>query len=147
MNRTPSTDSCIHVCNELLRGEISACETYEQAIEKFRGDPGTTALERIRDEHRDSVRKLRANVEKMGGRPSTDSGAWGVFAKTVEGTAKLFGDASAVAALRQGEEHGIDEYTSALENPDVLDDCKTLISTQLLPRLRTHVQELNALPA
>lgn len=147
MNRTPSTDTCIEICNDLLRGEISACETYDQAIEKFSDHPAAIALERMRDEHRDSAMKLRANVESMGGRPATDSGAWGVFAKTVEGTAKLFGESSAVAALRQGEEHGIDEYVSALESPDMLAECKTLISTQLLPRLRTHVEALNALPA
>jgi hypothetical protein len=30
------TEHCIKVCNSLLRGEISAVETYDKAIEKYR---------------------------------------------------------------------------------------------------------------
>lgn len=147
MNTTQSHDTCIEVCNQLLRGEISAVETYEQAIHKFADHPAVIALERMRDEHQDSVTKLRANVVSMGGQPATDSGAWGVFAKSVEGAAAVLGESSAVAALRQGEEHGIDEYSSALENPEVLHECKTLISEVLLPRLRSHVQALESIAA
>src|SRR5690606_36892790 len=126
-------------CNRLLRGEISAVETYGQAIEKFAGEPEVATLRRIQDEHRESVAKLKANVLTMGGTPDTDSGAWGTFAKGVEATAKLFGESSAVAALRQGEEFGIGLYEAALEDEDVLPECKTLITQQLLPKLRTHL--------
>ncbi len=138
---------CIDVCNRLLRGEISAVETYAQAIERFEGEPEVTVLRRIQDEHRASVAKLKAHVISMGGQPDSDSGAWGNFAKGVEGAAKLFGEKSAVSALKQGEEFGIGLYESALNDEDVLPDAKTMITTDLLPRLRTHLSSLSAIGA
>ncbi|MBB5350079.1 hypothetical protein HNR46_000300 [Haloferula luteola] len=144
MNTTLHTE-CIEVCNQLLRGEISAVETYGQAIEKFAGEPEVGTLRRVQDEHRESVAKLKANILEMGGVPESNSGAWGTFAKGVEATAKLFGEASAVAALRQGEEFGIGLYEAAIENDDVMPECKSLIRMQLLPKLRTHLVTLSAL--
>ncbi|GAA5483486.1 DUF2383 domain-containing protein [Haloferula sargassicola] len=136
---------CIDVCNRLLRGEISAVETYGQAIDKFSKESEASVLRRIQDEHRASVAKLKANIISMGGLPDTESGGWGKFAHGVEATAKLFGEKSAVSALKQGEEFGIGLYESALEDDDVLPDCKSLISSQLMPPLRTHLSSLAAI--
>jgi hypothetical protein len=44
-------DHCIDVCNRLLRGERSAVETYDKAIEKYGSEPAAATLRRIRDEH------------------------------------------------------------------------------------------------
>lgn len=147
MKQSNTHDACIDVCNDLLRGEISAVETYDQAIHKYADHPAAIALERMRNEHRDSAMRLRANVVSMGGQPAINSGSWGNFAKIVESAAALFGESSAIAALKQGEEHGIDQYMAALGNPDVENEAKTLITTQLLPRLRTHIQALEAIAA
>ena len=43
------------------------------------------------------------------------SGAWGAFAKLVQGGADLLGDASAVSALEEGEDHGIKTYADAMK--------------------------------
>ena len=142
---TTTTQECISTCNRLLRGEISAVETYGQAIEKFAGEPEVAVLRRIRDDHRESVSKLKANIMSMGGNPDTDSGAWGTFAKGVEGAAKFFGERSAVAALREGEEFGIGLYDAAMEDDDVLPDCKNLIATELRPPLNVHISSLEAI--
>ena len=138
---------CIDVCNILLRGEISAVEAYDQAIRKFAGHPVVTALERMRDEHRESVMQLRANVASLGGKPSRNSGAWGGIARVLGAAAMLLGEAPAIATLRQGEEFGIDQYLATLGDPDVTEDLKTLVSTRLLPRLRTHIRALAAIAA
>ena len=42
----------------------------------------------------------------MGGQPDLTSGAWGGFARLVEGGAKLFGKSAAISALEEGEDHG-----------------------------------------
>lgn len=137
---------CIDVCNSLLRGEISAIETYEEAIVRFASDRNTMLiLEKIHGDHTESAQLLRQNVRNMGGSPDNNSGAWGAFANAVQSAADLFGKQSAIAALIEGEEHGRREYAEALENEQVLPQCKGLIRVQLLPRLERHIARLKSL--
>src|SRR4051794_37505552 len=131
--------------NSLLRGEISATETYNQALEKFAGKPQETELRRLRDEHRTTANMLRQHVHGHGGEPDTDSGWWGSWAKTVEGTAKVFGETAALKALKEGEEHGVSQYKDALDDRDLSADCKTLIRSQLLPQTQAHVSAIDRL--
>ena len=142
-----ATHECIDVCNSLLRGELSAVETYSQALEKFENDVERSALRAIQNDHQNSAARLREHLLDMGAEPATDSGAWGTFAKAVEGTAKLLGESPALAALQQGEEHGIDEYEEALRNEGVMAEIKTVIRQQLLPPLSEHVVALDRLKA
>jgi uncharacterized protein (TIGR02284 family) len=131
--------------NSLLEGEISAVETYEQALEKVGSEPGAEELRKIHQNHTDAISKLREHVTKHGGQPSTDSGAWGSFARTVEGVAKLFGDATALRALKQGEEKGLRDYDDALSDEELPQDCQTLIRDELRPRQRSHIHTLERL--
>ncbi len=142
---TATNDSCIKTCNGLLRGELSAIETYERAIEKYPNESVTAELRRIQAEHRQSANALTTNVRTMGGEPETDSGAWGVFANAIQSAANLFGAESAIESLQNGEEHGKGSYEDALEDADVMDGCKTLIRTELLPRQLRHIATLEAL--
>jgi uncharacterized protein (TIGR02284 family) len=135
----------VKALNSLLRGEIAATETYNQALEKFSGESEEAELRRIRDDHREAANTLRKHVHAHGGEPSTGSGWWGAWAKFVEGAAKVFGQAAALKALKEGEEHGIKEYREALDDDDVTEDCKALIRTQLLPRCEAHVPTLDRL--
>lgn len=141
-----NTDSCPKICNQLLRGELSAIETYHQAIEKFKDSPNEVAiLNDLLTDHKDSAATLRTHIQEMGAVPDTDSGAWGAFAKAVEGAATLLGESAALAALKEGEEHGISEYKEALENADVMDKAKSNIREELLPRLVSHLPVLDGL--
>lgn len=142
-----ATHECIDVCNSLLRGELSAIETYGQALEKFENDTERSALRAIQNDHQNSAARLREHLIDMGAEPASDSGAWGTFAKAVEGTAKLLGESPALAALQQGEEHGVDEYEEALRNDDVMAEIKAVIRQQLLPPLSEHVAALERLRA
>src|SRR5690242_15871808 len=92
--------------NGLLRGELSATETYQQALAKVGDEAGAEQLRRIHREHREAANTLRQHVHMYGGKPDQDSGAWGAFAKAVEGAAKLFGNDAALKALKEGEEKG-----------------------------------------
>jgi len=116
---TPN-EPCIKVCNSLLRGELSAIETYGQAIRKHSDSPAAERLRDIRSEHITAAKLLADNVREMGGEPETDSGGWGVFAKTVQGTANLFGPGSAIESLQKGEEAGRGDYESALDRKSVV---------------------------
>jgi hypothetical protein len=138
------TKTDVGVLHSLLRGEISATETYNQALEKFAGQP-EAELRRLRDEHRETANTLRVHVHEHAGDPSTGSGLWGAWARSVEGTARAFGKTAALKALKEGEEHGINDYRSALKDNDVAEDCITLIRTQLLPRCEAHVPVLDRL--
>lgn len=144
-NSSTATQDCIDVCNRLLRGELSAVETYRQTIRKFEGDSALTTLRQIQSEHEYAAELLRNNVLEMGGEPSSDSGAWGAFANTVQGVAKVFGESSALKSLQQGEEHGLDDYEDALEDEDVMPTCKELIRAELMPRTRQHIVSLQEL--
>jgi len=140
-----NTEACIDACNQLLRGELSAIETYDQALEKFTDSQEAGTLSRLRETHTRHAEKLRQHLIAMGATPSGDSGAWGAFAKAVEGTAKLLGESPALQALIAGEEHGIDEYKEALLDEDVMAEIKTVIQSELLPEQRQNVQTLKQL--
>jgi len=122
--------------NSLSRGELSALETYRQAIAK--DGSASAELGNLRREHEEANAQLAARIRALGGTPPTDSGAWGDFAKAIEGTAKVFGNDSAMQALRAGEAQGTRSYESALEDSDLDAASKTLIRDTLLPRQRGH---------
>ncbi len=142
---TTATKNVVHALNRLLRGEISAVETYNMAMEKVGDDPGAAEIRQMRDDHREAANTLRQHVHQFGGEPDQDSGVWGGFAKAVQATAKFFGDAGALRALKEGEEHGIKDFEDALNEKDLPAECRTLISGRLLPKCREHVATLDRL--
>jgi hypothetical protein len=137
-----ATDKTIDTCNALLRGEISAIETYAQAINKFASRVPDSALQRIRADHAKNAALLRMLVTDDGGEPSTGSGLWGDFVQAIEGAATLVGESPALRILQQGEALGITEYREALANPDVSENAKNLIRLELLPHLSDNLIDL-----
>src|SRR3954447_3421005 len=105
-----TSEHTLKTLNSLLRGEIAATETYQQAFAKLGDDPMTMNLRQIHVDHREAANELRQHVHSHGGKPDQGSGAWGAFAKVFEGTAKTFGAATAIKALKEGEEHGKADY-------------------------------------
>lgn len=128
--------------NELIRGERSAVETYQQAFEKVKDDPRTADLQAVVSDHQQAIRLLSAKVQACGEKASTDSGTWGTWAQVIMGTAKLFGDRSAVTALMQGEEHGLQQYRDALKGETLDASSKSIIQNQLLPQQKAHIDTL-----
>jgi uncharacterized protein (TIGR02284 family) len=143
-----ATTTDVTALNSLLRGEMSALETYRQAREKFgeESGPGAAELLQIQLDHRDASDALWHHIEQHGGKPSEGSGPWGAFAKAVENTAALLGDAAALKALKEGEEHGLKDYQDALEDKDLPEDCQALIRG-LLVKQREHIAILDRLMA
>jgi hypothetical protein len=132
-------EQCCEALADLLRGELAAVETYEQALEKIDGFPDGTRLREIHAEHVYAANALRGRLGQYTTDIPRSSGAWGAFAKAVEGVAKLFGNSAALRALEEGEQHGIKEYERAMEKDYLPPDVKSLIVTELLPKCRSHV--------
>ena len=132
-------DKNIKHLNSFLRGELSAVQTYDQAIEKMRQEEPTLTeeLRACRESHRRRVDELTREVRRLGGEPSTDSGVWGSFAKIVEGGAKLLGKKAAIAALEEGEDHGRNDYERDVNDLDPA--CRDFVRQKLIPeQLKTH---------
>src|SRR5688500_5917696 len=133
--------------NSLLRGEISAAETYRMAIDKV-ADSDNVAnaglLREIQEEHGRAAQGIRDRIRELGGEPSDSSGAWGAWAKLVEGTASLFGgDAGSLKALKEGEEHGLKDYNEGFDDIDATS--AELVQNQLIPAQQRHINLLDQL--
>jgi hypothetical protein len=131
-------DDDIVQLNSFLRGELSAVETYDQAIEKLGDEPAVRGkLENCRTSHQLRASLLCEEILRRGGEPAEGSGPWGAFAQIVEGGAKIFGKKAALAALEQGEDHGRDDYKAELDS--LSPDLRHFVEAKLLPeQLRTH---------
>lgn len=146
-----SNDDAVRELNALLRGEISAAETYRQAIDRV-SDSKNQALARdvgllqeMQEDHVRAADLLRDRVKDLGGEPSDTSGAWGAWAQTVQGAANLFGDTSALKSLKEGEEHGLKDYEDAMRDVDPI--TADVIRAQCIPTQRRHIDLLDQLIA
>jgi hypothetical protein len=131
------TKSSIDKLNGFLRGEMSAVETYQMALDKL--DRVSTARDELLvnlKSHQDRVMALQDAIIAVGGTPSKSSGPWGTFAKIVEGTAKTLGEKAAVAALEEGEDHGLKDYNSDVEELDL--DCRHIVGQMISMQQQTH---------
>lgn len=126
--------------NSFLRGEISAVETYRMALEKLdRGSTARSELENCMRSHEERVQFLRDQIRRLGGTPASSSGSWGVFARAVEGGARVLGDKIAIAALEEGEDHGLKDYKHDIDKLDPV--CRELVRSRLLPaQQETHAR-------
>jgi hypothetical protein len=137
--RSTDTNAICGILNKHLRGELSAVETYRQALERLGTSAFANDLMENQRSHQQRVELLRTQIVRQGGNPSTESGAWGSFVKLVEGGAKLFGEKAAIAALEEGEDHGLKMYRDRgdLEKLDMA--TRDFITASLLPEQeRTH---------
>lgn len=143
-----ATGETVRQLNSLLRGEISAVETYRQAIDKVADSDqvamdNVNLLREIESEHSQAAGILRQHIQRHGGEPSESSGAWGAWAQIVQGTSNLFGDEAALKSLKEGEEHGLKDYQEALDDVDA--DCRAVIANQLIPAQQRHLSLINQL--
>jgi hypothetical protein len=130
--------------NSLLRGEMSAMETYKQALD--RNDAHSAVeLRRIETEHSQAADMLRLHIAERGGQPAETSGAWGLWAKAAAGTAQFFGEEAALRTLKRGEEHGVEVYERAMQDANLDPECRMLIRYTLIPQTLAHMSILDRL--
>jgi uncharacterized protein (TIGR02284 family) len=132
-----NNEKVVDTLNSFLRGELSAVETYRQGMEKITDPALRTVLEQNSQSHQERAAKLRNRIAQLGGKPSEGSGPWGGFAKLVEGGAKAFGVKAALAALEEGEDHGLRMYKDDLDKLDT--STRSFVEGELLPvQQRSH---------
>lgn len=121
----------------LCRGEMAAVETYNAALASASLRHLHGQLIRCQHSHQNRVHLLGWRIHLLGGTPPESSGAWGVFARAVEGVASVIGERAAVAALEEGEDHGLKEYHSRFNDLD--SDTQNFIAARVLPdQIETH---------
>lgn len=125
--------NAIESLNGLLRGEVSAVETYTQALKKVDNPASASTLQEAQQCHSKRVVDLRNKIVSMGGQPSESSGGWGAFAKFMEGAATTMGETPSIDMLEEGEDHGLKAYRDEIakcEDPAVV----SFLQTELMPR-------------
>jgi hypothetical protein len=131
--------------NRLLRGELSAIETYHRVSKSTADEFDAIQLRDLLQDHIEAVRTLREHIMEHGSLPADSSGLWGSWAALVEGMAQLFGQTTALRALKAGEDHGVSEYERALDDDNLPVECKQLIRTSLLPMTQAHLGILDSM--
>ena len=139
--------------NHLLNTELSAVETYEQALQekewKVLGpDPQIQALFHILVDHVQAASQLATEVQRLGGRSVNGTKACvshlRMDAARLFGDATPFGDKAALEALKEGEESGLKEYQAVLHHDALSPEVKPLIGS-LETKQQAHVRALDDL--
>src|SRR3954469_5185536 len=103
---TLTNEGTIDALNELLRGELSAVESYDKALPAVEGEARVRAdLLECRSSHEARAQRIREAIMQAGGEPARASGAWGLFARTLAGGARALGWKTVVSTLEEGEDH------------------------------------------
>lgn len=130
---------------QILRGEVSAMEAYTQVMQKVKNGAESHRLEEFLNDHRKAVTYWKSQVEKMNVDIPFSSGPWGDVVEAFVGSAKILGNRIALKALQEGEEHGLEEYKDALENPDLSIEHKKNIKEIFIPNQERHITSISAM--
>jgi hypothetical protein len=125
------TNKNVDQLNSFLRGERSAVESYQKALDQIEDSPVRAQLQACLESHQKRVETLVARISSLGGIPSEGSGAWGLMSKAVTATAGAFSEKAAINALETGEDHGLADYRQDVSDLSV--DLKGLVISELLP--------------
>src|SRR6516164_6042956 len=109
----------VDALNELLRGELSAVESYDKALPAVADKPALRSdLQECRASHEVRAKKIQSAIRAVGGEPARASGAWGLFAKAVAGGARALGWKTVITTLEEGEDHGVHQYEENMPRLD-----------------------------
>ena len=136
----------VEILNKFLKDELSATETYQQALDKLKEDAcvvESESLMSVYEEHKDAVSSLQALINRLGGTPCENSGAWGTWAKIVMEGAGLLGKEAVFNALQEGEKKSTEDYEEVLKITELSSDIRSLIETKLLPAQQRHIHTLD----
>ncbi|MCP3060405.1 PA2169 family four-helix-bundle protein [Myxococcus sp. K38C18041901] len=133
----------VETLNSFLRGEISAVETYRQAMGHIEHDVRRRTLEECLKDHEQRVEALKERIRQLDGEPAEGSGVWGIFAKVVQGGADLLGEDKAISALEEGEDKGLRDYEQNAGK--VHGDLRRFVRMELLPKQKSTHKKLSHL--
>lgn len=122
--------------NALLKGELTAVETYNQALPKVENKEIASVLSDCLASHQARVGKLSDAIRDFGGTPDSDTGVWGSWAKMLSGSAATFGDDATVAALEQEEDAQASDYEWRLVK--MHGEHRNLVKNELMPEQQRY---------
>ncbi len=131
--------------NEILRGEISAVETYDSLLEKIKNSSRHFILKTIREEHFASIRYWRDEALNQGKFPQLDSALWGDMVMLFVEASKSISTKTAIGMILKGEEHGLKNYQSMLDAQFLTVDQKKKIKETFIPNQKDHIGALNSI--
>lgn len=131
-----------NICNSLIKGELSAIESYTLAIEGFANDSREKSLADIRADHVANEKLLREIAGRHGAKLLSSLSPRFSFANKVKGTMALLGPALVLIVLKQVEEYRLRQYEKSFNDNGLNEELKTLIRNTLLPAQRRHLIEL-----
>lgn len=137
-------DAARKIVRTLFQDELSAVETYRQALE-VAGSAQAASLRRLQTQHSEAASLLRSGDFMDGEAPPRSSGAWGAWKRAVEGTASLLGQRAAIRALRDAEEAALEDYEVALREEALPSALRQLIASRLLPLARGRLPALDVM--
>jgi len=136
--KASSSQATVDALNELLRGELSAIESYDKAILALDDLPEVRQhLSECRASHDARAERISRAILQVGGEPARAPGAWGPFARVIAGGARTLGHETVIRTLEEGEDHGLRDYKDALPRLDL--GLQRLVSSELYPQqVHTH---------
>ncbi len=141
MSTTSITDTILFL-HALLRGELSAVDSYDRAMAGLPEPPLGELLENRQCHHRRSQIIARA-IRAHGGIPDASSWVWGALAKATTQGAAVLDRAAIIAVLTDGEERGLTTYRNELSRGDA--EVRQLIGVDLLPSQKRTLTRLRQL--
>lgn len=130
---------------DLVRGIRSANETYVQVLKDFGSDASMDDLRKISSEHKENARIILNEAKAQNIDVPESSGVWGTWAEAVTGAAKVINKKMALKALREGEEHGLKQYTELQSKRDIPESLRNSLTAKLIPRQKMRIDTLNSM--
>ena len=133
--------------HSLLRGELSAIEAYVMVLESLDNQVERDRVMEFLLNHQEAANYWTSVLVNQSIKPDSSSGPWGQFVKAFTASAKLLGNPAALEALKQGEEHGLNEYESALENGKLTRRMEQVVRDKFIPLQRRHIMSIESMKA
>jgi hypothetical protein len=131
------SDEFIEEYNQFLAGEISAVETFEQALKGVTSADTRRVLTECKNSHALRAEKLQARVAELGGKPADSSGIWGPFAAL--GQSGAGSDIEVVSLLEESEAERLVQYEA--QQKIVVSPVLDVLKNELLPaQHETHLK-------
>jgi len=139
------TEQKIDNMQSALRGEISAVEACEKVLKALDSSPERIRLQEFIDDHKMARDYWAKEVNSEMVTPEDDSGVWGLFVKSFTGSATLFGNSTALAALKRGVEYGHNFYKDMLEDTTLDPAHRNMIKNTFIPRQQKQLISVEAM--
>lgn len=128
--------------NKLLNEELSAVETYKQALDNLdsvENEEAAAELRRIEEDHERVVTELRESLRAHGGVPEATPRLWIGLEAVSEIRREAYDVESMLQALKEGEQRGMKEYEDVLQDKDTDPICRQVVRERLIPRQQNHI--------